>query len=77
MRTFALNLPSLTLQAAIRGYQLSLGLVLPPACRFEPSCSRYALEALQKHGAAKGSWLAATRLCRCHPLNPGGFDPVP
>lgn len=77
MRQHALNLPAQSLRAAVRGYQLSLGLLLPPACRFYPSCSTYALEALQKHGAAKGSWLTAKRICRCHPLNPGGVDPVP
>ena len=65
------------LRSLVRGYQLSLGLLLPPACRFQPSCSSYALEALQKHGAARGSWLATRRICRCHPLNAGGFDPVP
>ena len=65
------------LRGLVRGYQLSLGLLLPPACRFQPSCSSYALEALQKHGAARGSWLATRRICRCHPLNAGGFDPVP
>jgi hypothetical protein len=50
---------------------------LPPRCRFYPSCSAYALEALSRHGAFRGSWLAARRLFRCHPWNPGGIDPVP
>jgi hypothetical protein len=46
-------------------------------CRFHPSCSQYALEAVQMHGAARGAWLAARRVCRCHPWNAGGYDPVP
>jgi putative membrane protein insertion efficiency factor len=50
---------------------------LPPRCRFYPSCSEYALEALEGHGAARGSWLAVRRVARCHPWNEGGLDPVP
>jgi len=50
---------------------------LPPRCRFYPSCSAYALEALQEHGAGRGAWLAARRVGRCHPWHPGGLDPVP
>jgi len=50
---------------------------LPPSCRFYPSCSEYAYEALRAHGALRGVFLSARRLSRCHPLNPGGFDPVP
>ena len=50
---------------------------LPPRCRFYPSCSAYALEALEKHGAVRGSWLAARRVSRCHPWHEGGLDPVP
>ncbi len=65
------------LRGMVRGYQVSLGQVLPPACRFQPSCSQYALIALERYGAARGSWMTLRRLCRCHPLNPGGFDPVP
>ena len=61
----------------IRGYQKLISPLLGPRCRFHPSCSRYAVEALQKHGALRGAWLAARRLGRCHPLNPGGEDPVP
>lgn len=61
----------------VQGYQRGLSPLLPPSCRFYPSCSAYAVQALEKHGAARGSWLAAKRLCRCHPFNPGGYDPVP
>jgi hypothetical protein len=65
------------LTGAIRGYQLLLRPVLGANCRFYPSCSEYAREAIDTHGAAHGSWLAARRLCKCHPYHPGGYDPVP
>ncbi|MCU0760597.1 MAG: membrane protein insertion efficiency factor YidD [Steroidobacteraceae bacterium] len=65
------------LRILIRGYQLVVSPWLGPRCRFHPSCSNYALEALEVHGALRGSWLAVRRIGRCHPLNPGGFDPVP
>lgn len=61
----------------IRGYQRFISPALPPSCRFHPSCSQYTLEAVQKYGALKGSWLGGRRLVRCHPFHPGGFDPVP
>jgi putative membrane protein insertion efficiency factor len=61
----------------IRSYQLALGPLMPMSCRFEPSCSRYALEAVRKHGPWRGSALAALRIIRCNPLNAGGYDPVP
>jgi putative membrane protein insertion efficiency factor len=61
----------------IRLYQTLLSPLLGPRCRFHPSCSSYALEAIERHGALHGSWLAVRRVCRCHPLNPGGPDPVP
>ncbi|UCC84903.1 MAG: membrane protein insertion efficiency factor YidD [Gemmatimonadota bacterium] len=61
----------------VRGYQMVISPWLPPACRYTPSCSQYAIEALQRHGALKGSWLAARRLGRCHPFRAGGHDPVP
>lgn len=61
----------------VRGYQLTLSPLLPPSCRFVPSCSAYALEALERHGARRGGWLALRRLARCHPFRPGGYDPVP
>jgi putative membrane protein insertion efficiency factor len=65
------------LRLLIRGYQRLLSPMLGPRCRFYPSCSHYALEALELHGSARGSWLALRRLLRCHPLHPGGYDPVP
>lgn len=61
----------------IRFYQLGISPFLPSRCRFYPSCSHYAVEAIQIHGPLKGFWLAIKRIGRCHPLNPGGYDPVP
>jgi uncharacterized protein len=61
----------------IRLYQLVVSPLLGPRCRFYPSCSAYAVEALTRHGALRGSWLAIRRVGRCHPWNPGGIDPVP
>jgi hypothetical protein len=65
------------LRLAVRAYQHSLGLLLPNSCRFAPTCSQYALEAVAAHGALRGSWLALRRLLRCHPFHAGGYDPVP
>ena len=69
------------LSAPIRFYRAVVSPLMPPACRFEPSCSAYALEALKVHGPAKGLWLTARRLSRCHPISwlggSSGFDPVP
>ena len=65
------------LKAPIHVYRYAISPLLPPACRFYPSCSEYAVEAIGTHGPVKGSWLAARRVCRCHPWNPGGVDPVP
>lgn len=65
------------LVGGIRIYQLTLSPWLGPACRFEPSCSRYAAEAVERHGALRGGWLALRRVARCHPLGDHGFDPVP
>jgi putative membrane protein insertion efficiency factor len=71
------QVPRRLLASLIRGYQLVISPALPPSCRFTPSCSQYALEAVTRYGALKGTWLAARRLVRCHPFHPGGFDPVP
>jgi uncharacterized protein len=69
--------PGRLLALLIRGYQRIVSPALPPSCRFHPSCSQYALEAVTRHGALRGGWLAVRRLARCHPFHPGGFDPVP
>ncbi|WP_332879021.1 membrane protein insertion efficiency factor YidD [Massilia sp. S19_KUP03_FR1] len=61
----------------LRAYQLVLSPMLGQNCRFYPSCSHYAIEALRSHGAARGSYLSLRRVCRCHPWNEGGLDPVP
>ena len=63
--------------AMIRAYQLTLAKILPPSCRFEPSCSHYTYEAIDKYGLLKGSWMGFKRILRCNPFNPGGYDPVP
>jgi uncharacterized protein len=63
--------------ASIRVYQVALSPLLAPACRFEPSCSQYAVEAVERHGALRGVWLAAKRVGRCHPWGGFGYDPVP
>jgi uncharacterized protein len=63
--------------ALIRAYQYALRPMLGSNCRFYPSCSDYAREAIEKHGALRGLWLAVRRVARCHPYHPGGFDPVP
>ena len=60
-----------------KAWQLGPSAVLPPSCRFQPSCSAYAITALQRYGAMRGGWLAAKRLCRCHPWGGCGEDPVP
>ena len=65
------------LQLLIRSYQLFISPLLGPRCRFYPSCSHYAQEALQVHGLRRGGWLALRRIGRCHPWHPGGVDPVP
>jgi putative membrane protein insertion efficiency factor len=61
----------------LRAYQYALSPLLGRNCRFHPTCSEYGIEAVQKYGALRGGWLALRRVCRCHPWNPGGYDPVP
>jgi len=60
-----------------RGWQLGPSCILPPSCRFQPSCSQYAIDALSRHGAIKGGWMAFKRIMRCHPWGGHGYDPVP
>ena len=61
----------------INGYRRLISPLFPPSCRFQPTCSQYAIEAIEKFGALRGSWLAIKRILRCHPFHPGGYDPVP
>jgi hypothetical protein len=61
----------------IRFYQVAISPLLGPSCRFQPTCSHYALACLSTHGPWRGTWLAVKRILRCHPLNPGGYDPPP
>jgi len=61
----------------IRLYQSTISRALPPTCRFFPSCSEYAYQAIERYGVIKGGWIAIKRIARCHPLHPGGYDPVP
>lgn len=63
--------------AIFRVYRYAISPMLGRNCRFHPSCSEYAIEAVQRHGALRGGWLAAKRVGRCHPFHPGGYDPVP
>ena len=65
------------LRLLMRGYRYAISPMLPAACRFHPSCSAYAEEALTRHGVLRGGWLGLRRVCRCGPWHPGGFDPVP
>lgn len=72
-----LRLPGQIMILLIRAYQLVVSPMLGPHCRFAPTCSSYAIEAIQLHGVIKGFWLALRRVTRCHPWHPGGYDPVP
>ena len=72
-----MSLPGRFLSAAIGWYRRFVSPYLPARCRFYPTCSAYAQEALRTHGAVKGTYLALRRVARCHPFNPGGYDPVP
>ena len=63
--------------AMVKFYRKNISPLRPPCCRYIPTCSQYALEALEKYGAMKGSWLALRRILRCHPFHKGGYDPVP
>ena len=63
--------------ALVRFYRYAISPMLGRNCRFHPTCSEYAIEALERHGALRGGWMAAKRVGRCHPFNPGGYDPVP
>jgi uncharacterized protein len=71
------TLAARVLIAPIRLYQLAISPLLPPMCRFRPSCSHYAVEALARHGPVRGTWLALRRIARCHPWGGAGYDPVP
>ncbi len=68
-KTFALML--------LRAYKRMISPLLPPMCRFEPTCSVYTMQAVEKYGVGRGTWLGLRRIARCHPFNPGGWDPVP
>jgi uncharacterized protein len=70
-------IPGKALILFIRGYQVSISPLLPAACRYHPTCSAYAIEAVERHGALRGGWMAVRRIGRCHPFRPGGYDPVP
>lgn len=72
-----LSWPSRLVMGLIRGYQNSISRVLPPSCRFTPTCSHYTHEAIGKYGLLRGGWLGVRRICRCHPFSEGGYDPVP
>ena len=71
------KLPRWALILGVRMYQVALSPILGGSCRYYPSCSAYAIEALERHGALRGGWLAVRRIGRCHPFRPGGYDPVP
>jgi putative membrane protein insertion efficiency factor len=72
-----MNIGRVVALVLLRGYKRFLSPLLPPMCRFEPTCSVYTIEAVEKYGVIRGCWLGARRLARCHPFNAGGWDPVP
>ena len=77
MMQFVRELPKRVMLALLRFYKREISPMLPDACRFRPTCSEYAMQAIQKYGALKGGYLAIRRILRCHPFHPGGYDPVP
>ncbi len=77
MRIIVTTIPTKILIATLQAYKFLVSPLLGPRCRFYPSCSHYAMEALNAHGAVRGAWLALKRVSRCHPWHPGGIDPVP
>lgn len=77
MIAFLHNLPKRFLLALLRFYKREISPMLPNSCRFVPTCSEYAMQAVEKYGVLKGGYLAVRRILRCHPFHPGGYDPVP
>lgn len=75
-RIFAFKMKQLFIWL-IRGYRMFISPLFPPTCRFQPTCSMYAIQAIERFGAIRGTWLATKRILRCHPFCPGGYDPVP
>ena len=71
------NLPMKGMLVMLRFYKREISPMLPPCCRYTPTCSEYAMQAVEKYCAVKGGWLAAKRILRCHPFHEGGYDPVP
>lgn len=76
-KKFVIRALEIIVKGGIKGYKTFVSPLLPPACRFFPTCSEYALQAITKYGPFKGSFLALKRISRCHPYHPGGYDPVP
>jgi putative membrane protein insertion efficiency factor len=74
--TFDLDMKILLIRL-IKGYKILISPMLPPSCRFQPTCSEYAMEAIERFGIFKGGAMAVMRILRCHPFHPGGYDPVP
>jgi putative membrane protein insertion efficiency factor len=72
-----MRVPRRVVMLLIRGYQRFISPAFPPSCRFTPTCSGYAITSIERYGVLRGGWLALKRVARCHPWNPGGYDPVP